>query len=212
MHAPAARNALRFIGGSTAAAFVVVFVLACTTAPTAPISPSASIPAYDDLLAMAADFSASGNQEVAIELYRHAAETEPARKEPWRHIARLNLAAGRPALALVAAEEALQRDPSDALANEVYISSAMQIARSAMQRLVASGAEPEADELARARQLVETMGVVFGEDALISDEAKARYARRALQRYLDQQAPAAPPRPSPKDERPRDPLDVLGGD
>ncbi|MDQ3287519.1 MAG: hypothetical protein M3Q42_04530 [Pseudomonadota bacterium] len=162
---------------------------------------------------MAADFSQSGNEEVALELYRHAAMTEPAHKEPWQHIARLNLEAGRPIHALAAAEEVLQRDPSDALANEVYVASAMQVASNAAQRLVASGARPKAEDLARAQQLVTTMGLVFGEDALISDEAKDRYARRAVQRYLEGRAPGKAARPpDAKPERPRDPLDVLGGE
>lgn len=210
MQAAAAKNTLRFIGGGTTAAFVVAFVLACTTAPS---SLPASLPAYHDLLAMAADFSAADRDELAIELYRHAAATEPARKEPWLHIARLNLEAGRPVLALVAAEEVLQRDPSDAIANEVYISSAMQIADRAMQRRLASGAAPGAHDVARAQRLVETMAMVFGEDTLMSDEAKSRYARRAVQRYLQRRA-AEPPTPAtdPKKERPRDPLEVLGGD
>ncbi len=210
MHAAAAKSVLRFIGGSTTVAFVVALVLACTTAPP---SPSAVLPGYEDLLAIAEDCSRSGDREVAIELYRQAAQTDPARKQPWQHIASLNLEAGRPARALVAAEEVLQRAPSDALANEVYMSSAMQIASSAMQRLLASGAAPEADDRARAQQLVRTMNMVFGEDALISDEAKSRHARRAVRRYLQQRAPAssAPP-PKPRNERPRDPLDVLGGD
>lgn len=190
--------------------FVVVFVLACTTAPSVP---PISRPVYDDLLAMAEDYSAHGNQKIAIELYRQAAQTEPTRKEPWQHIARMQLEAGRPIPALVAAEEVLQRDPADPLANEVYLASAMQIAQRAMQRLLASGAMAEADELERAQQLAKTMGRVFGEDALISDEARSRYARRAVQRYLERQAPAAPSPPKkPKQARPRDPLEVLGGD
>ncbi|MBA3485769.1 MAG: hypothetical protein H0T88_01020 [Lysobacter sp.] len=89
---------------------------------------------------MAGEFSASGNDRAAMELYRHAAAMAPARKEPWQHLAWMNLASGRPRLALVAAEEVLHRDPSDETASEVYIASSLEIARDAMQRLLASGA------------------------------------------------------------------------
>ncbi|MDQ3511831.1 MAG: hypothetical protein M3414_09175 [Pseudomonadota bacterium] len=97
---------------------------------------------------MAGEFSASGNDRAAMELYRHAAAMAPARKEPWQHLAWMNLASGRPRLALVAAEEVLHRDPSDETASEVYIASSLEIARDAMQRLLESGAAPGEGDLA----------------------------------------------------------------
>lgn len=171
------------------------------------------LPGYDDLLAMADDLHASGNDRAATELYRHAAAVEPSRKEPWQRIARIHLAAGRPGLALVAAEEVLHRDPSDEFANEVYVSSAMAIARDAMQRLLASGAVPGEEGLARARQLVGSMGLVFGYGELIREEFKTRCAQRAVQRYLDARPePCRPPPAGQQEKAQRDPLEVLGGD
>lgn len=202
---------MRFLEGGALAALAVASLLACSTAPPPPAMP---LPGYDDLLAMAGDFHASGNDRAATELYRHAAAVEPSRKEPWQHIARIHLAAGRPGLALVAAEEVLHRDPADEFANEVYISSAMAIARDAMQRLLASGAVPGEEGLARARQLVAAMGLVYGYDELIREEFKVRCAQRAVQRYLDKRSePCRRLPPTGQQEKAqRDPLEVLGGD
>lgn len=185
----------------------VLLLAACAT--PAPLRPPAG---YEELLVMAHEFAESGHAEAALEMYTRAATADPARKEPWQRIARMNLAAGRPARALVAAEEALQRDPADGIANDVYIASGMQIAQQAMQRLLAAGVKSDDAALVRAQQLVATMGLVFGEDALIRDEVKTRYARRAVQQYRAAQARQSQGRlPEEKSRRP-DPLDVLGGD
>lgn len=192
-----------------AAGLMIPVLLLAACATQAPVRPPAG---YEELLAMAHGFAQSGHSEAALEMYARAATAEPARKEPWQRIARMNLEAGRPARALVAAEEALQRDPADAIANDVYIASGMQIARQAMQRLLAAGVKPDEDALVRAQQLVATMGMVFGEDALIRDEVKTRYARRAVQQYRAAQARQSQERPPEEKSRRPDPLDVLGGD
>lgn len=170
-------------------------------------------PDYDALFASARDFADAGRTEAALNTYRRAADADPSRKEPWQQMAALNFAAGRPVSALVAAEETLQRDPGDASANEVFIASAMQIAGHAMQRLLAAGAKPDDGDLLRAQELVKKMGQVFGEDALVSNQIKARYARRAVQQYRAAQAKQSQNRvPEDKIKRRPDPLEVLGGD
>lgn len=202
---------MRFFGRRVLGALVLVSLLACTTGPAPP--PATPLPPYDDLLAMAGEFSASGNDRAAMELYRNAAAMAPARKEPWQHLARMNLASGRPSLALVAAEEVLHRDPADETASEVYIASSLEIARDAMQRLLASGATPGEGDLARAQRLVAQMGLVFGDEKLIREEITARRAQRATQRYLDSPSPPCRSRSLEVQEKARpDPLEVLGGD
>ena len=170
-------------------------------------------PDYDALFATAGSLADEGRDAAALETYHRAAAAAPSRKEPWQRIAKINLAAGRPVRALVAAEETLQRDPADAVANEVFIVSGMQIAEQAMQRLLAAGAKHDAADLARAQELVARMGQVFGDDAVIPDEAKTRYARRAIQQYRAAQAKQLKSRTPEEDSRPRpDPFEVLGGD
>jgi len=170
-------------------------------------------PDYDALFAAAGSFAEAGRTQAALDTYQRAARAAPSRKEPWQRIAAINLAQGRHVRALVAAEETLQRDPADAVANEVFIVSGMQIAEQAMQRLLAAGAKHDAADLARARELVARMGQVFGDDALIPDDAKARYARRAIQQYRAAEAKQLKDRAPEENSKPRpDPFDVLGGD
>ena len=170
-------------------------------------------PGYDSLFATAGSLAEADRTQEALDTYHRAAAAAPSRKEPWQRIAAIHLAAGRPVRALVAAEETLQRDPADAVANEVFIVSGMQVAEQAMQRLLAAGAKHNDADIARARELVARMGQVFGDDAVIPDEAKTRYARRAIQQYRAAQAKQLKSRTSGEDSKPRpDPFEVLGGD
>lgn len=170
-------------------------------------------PDYESLVATAGSFAEAGRTQAALDSYHRAAMAAPSRKEPWQRIAAINLAAGRPVRALVAAEETLQRDPADAVAHEVFIVSGVQVAEQAMQRLLAAGAKHDAADLARARELVARMGQVFGDDALIPDEARTRYARRAVRQYRAAQAKQLKCPTPEENSKPRpDPFDVLGGD
>lgn len=187
---------------------VLVGAVALGSCATTPVP---APPDYEALFATAGSFAEAGRTQAALDTYHRAAAAAPSRKEPWQRIAAIQLAAGRPVRALVAAEETLQRDPADAVANEVFIVSGMQVAQQAMQRLLAAGAKHDDADLARARELVARMGQVFGDDALIPDEAKARYARRAVQQYRAAQAKQLK---SPEEKsKPRpDPFEILGGD
>lgn len=183
-------------------------VASCATMPVP------ALPDYDALMASASGLAEAGRTQAALDTYHRATAVAPSRKEPWQRMAVINLEAGRPARALVAAEETLQRDPADAVANQVFIVSGMQIAQQAMQRLLAAGAGHDDADLARARDLVARMGQVFGDDALIPDEAKLRYARRAVQQYRAAQAARSSKTRTPEEKsktRP-DPFEVLGGD
>lgn len=186
--------------------FGALALAACATTSAPP-------PGYDVLFATARDLADAGRIDAAMETYRRAAAADGSRKEPWQQMAALNFAAGRPVPALVAAEETLQRDPADVSANRVFIASGMQVAQQAMQRLLAAGTKPDDADLLRARELVKQMGQVFGEDRLVSDQAKARYARRAVQHYRAAQARQSRTRaPEEKSKPRRDPFEVLGGD
>lgn len=187
----------------------IVAALALTACATTPAPP----PDYDALFATARDFAEAGRIDAALETYRRAAEADRSRKEPWQQMAVLNFAAARPVSALAAAEETLQRDPGDVAANRVFIASGIQIAQQAMQRLLAAGAKHDDDDLLHAQELVTLMGQVFGEDKLIPDQAKARYARRAVQQYRATQAKQSRVRVPEEKSKPRpNPFEVLGGD
>lgn len=188
---------------------VLVAALALGSCATVSAPPP---PGYDELFALAGDLVQAGRTQAALDAYRGAAMAAPSRKEPWQKIAVINFEAGRPVRALVAAEETLQRDPADAVASEVYIASGMQVAQHAIQRLLAAGAKHDDDDLVRAQELVAKMAQVFGHEALVPDEAKARYARRAVQQYRAAQARQAKSR-APEESKPApDPFEVLGGD
>lgn len=121
---------------SAIAALVLIATLAaCAT------TPQPEPPGYADLLALG-QAAEAGQPAAALDAYTRAAQVDPSRKEPWLRIAMLHRDAGRPVQALAAAEETLQRDPSDVVANEVFIGSGLQIARQTMQRLRPAASRP----------------------------------------------------------------------
>lgn len=186
-------------------ALVVSMLVACaSTEEDLPATPD-----YEELMSLAEASVASGATAAAIQSYELAAQVAPDRKQPWQSLALLYSRAGRPVSALAAAERTLQRDPADAIANQVFIDSGTLVYRQTLQRLRGSGAKVGSDAHRQTREIVGVMGQVFGDETLVPDSVKARLAKRAAQecRALRARAPVLvePPRQP-------DPLEVLGGD
>lgn len=186
---------------ATSAALALA-LCACAT------SPEPQVRSYEQWVALAQVLVDADRPSAAIRAYRHAAVADPARKEPWRHIASLSLGAGRPVPALAAAEETLQRDPTDPGANEVFIAAGLQAASQAVQRLAIAGESPGIEATTRARELAVLMEQVFGVESLVPEHFKADHAKLAAKQCKPAAATAPPEKEQPK-PRP-DPLDVLG--
>ena len=95
---------------------------------------------YAKLFNAAEAHVAAGRIEPALIAFADAAKADPTRKEPWVRSAQLLFDAGRYGRAIVAAEEVLQRDPQDRVADSVLTIAGMRLAGQSLQRLQASGA------------------------------------------------------------------------
>ena len=187
-----------------AAAGLAVGIGGCATVGT----PDAA--QYGDHMARAQAAEDAGSSRRAVAAYRAAADADPARKDPWTEIARVEAEQQRPVEALAAVQEVLRRDPADPDASRLYLDVILQLTADAVARMRALAPEQREAYLGRAQGLVEEAIVLFG-DAVVPARDRARYGSEAVERYR-RNLPAAPPDIRHEEhEKAPDPLDVLGG-
>ncbi|CAM3365624.1 tetratricopeptide repeat protein [Cupriavidus taiwanensis] len=149
---------------------------------------------------------ASGQREQAINLFEQIAKNNPTREEPWSRMAQIEFGAEHYPQAIVAAEEALQRDATDRKAKSVLAVSGLRVARRSLQELRADSAlagDVRSDAQLLAQMLRETLGeqVLFPRDKHAAPAAKPVPRRRA----------AAPAKPSAAAAQPAQPAASGGG-
>lgn len=108
----------------------------------------------------------SGDLPKAVTLLQDAARASPTSKQPWVKLAQMQFEAGNYSAAIVAAEEALQRDATDATALSVLSVGGLRIAAGGLQQLrkgsaVSGSTRSEAEALAR------TIRESLGEEVLV---------------------------------------------
>lgn len=102
-----------------------------------------------------------GNVERAIDLLGDAAEANPSRKEPWVKLAKIHFDARDYGNAIVAADEALQRDNTDQVAKGIRVVSGLRVATQSLADLrgdVNLKGSARADAISLASMLRETLG------------------------------------------------------
>ena len=128
-----------------------------------------------------------GQQDKAIDLYQQIAKQNPTRDEPWVRIAQIQFGAEKYPQAILAAEEALQRDNADRQAKSILAVSGLRVARRSLQELRADSAlagDVKTDAQVLAKMLRDTLGeqVLFpGEQPTAKQPVRrpARVVRRA---------------------------------
>ncbi|MGG5541602.1 tetratricopeptide repeat protein [Burkholderia vietnamiensis] len=164
-------------------------IAGCATQPSAP--PSAEV--FNKSLADADTVAKSGDQDKALGLYQQLAKSDPTREEPWSRIAQIQFAQNHYGQAIVAAQEALQRDATDRQAKSVLAVAGLRIATQSLGELrqdASLAGDAKSDAQALAKQLRDTLG----ESALFPPEqrvAKPRTSRRIIHRPKAGAAPAA---------------------
>lgn len=187
----------------------VVAVLAlgaCSTMSRKPAS-------YSEVLGQAESEVAAGRVESALIGFNEAARIDPVNKEPWLRSAQLQFDAGNYGHAIVAAEEVLQRDPADKVADSVLTVAGLRIASQSLQRLQGNGALASESARAEAERLAATMRDTMGEAFLAGPEAsadKARASSRGRAAPRRRAVPRATPAAKPKSDI-DNPFGVLGG-
>ena len=167
-------------------------------------------PGYDDHMARAQAAEEAGSARGAVAAYREAIEADPARKEPWREIARIESGQQRPVEALAAAQEVLRRDPADTDASMLYLDVVLQLTADAVARMRALAPEQRDGYLGRAQGLVAEAIALFG-DTVVPATDRARYGSEAVERYRRNLPTAPADIRLEQQEKAPDPLDVLGG-
>lgn len=167
-------------------------------------------PSFDTVMSRAEAQVAAAGTDSAVAAFQDASRSDPTRKEPWVRIAQLQFDRGDYARAIVAAEEVLQRDPDDIVADGVMTVAGFRIANQSLQRLQGRGALASETARREAKVLADTLRATMG-DAVIEPEKKkpaapVRRTRRAAP--TPERAPAAPAAPKPTNS---DPFKNLGG-
>lgn len=167
-------------------------------------------PSFDTVMSQAESEVGTTGADAAIVTFEQAAKADPTRKEPWIRIAQLQFDRNNYARAIVAAEEVLQRDPDDLVADGVITVAGFRIANQSLLRLQGRGALASDTAQKEAKTLVDTLRSTMG-DAILEPEKPKRPVRRSTRRATT--APAATeakPAPS-KPATSSDPFKNLGG-
>ncbi|RDU95074.1 tetratricopeptide repeat protein [Trinickia dinghuensis] len=191
----------------TAAALVSAAMVGCAT-QNASTQPTPE--AFNKALADADAVAKGGDQTRALALYDQLTKMDPTREEPWSRIAQIQFQQSHYGQAIVAAQEALQRDQTDRDAKSVLAVSGLRVATESLGQLRQDSAlagDAKSDAQVLAHQLRETLG----ESTLFPEEVekkpvvkKRRYVRHpvAAQKPADkvaenaEAAPAAPAAPA----------------
>lgn len=155
--------------------------------------------AFTQSMAQADAALKGGQREQAVSLYEEIAKANPARQEPWSQIAQIQYADEKYPQAILAAEEALQRDSNDRKAKSILAVSGLRVARRSVMELrddSALAGDVRTDAQVLAKMLRETLGeqVLFPEEKKppVRKRPVARPAPRAKGGPAEQAAPAAP--------------------
>jgi tetratricopeptide (TPR) repeat protein len=114
-----------------------------------------SVPvSLDSMLAQASAASSSGQPEKALTQLQAAKSAYPADKKPWLQMAQINFDRSNYAQAIIDAQEVLQRDPSDKLANSIVAVSGLRLSIKALadlskQNNLVGSVRTEAQDLAK---------------------------------------------------------------
>ncbi len=163
-----------------ALALGVSALVACSSVPkpTAP-SPAPAMVSMEEWMEKGAAAAQAGNAAKARESWRSAAQHYPAAKQPWLKLSEDYFNAGDYGNAVIAAQEALQREPRDRLANSVIAVSGLRLTAGSLAILrdesnYAVGSRDEAIVLTR------SLRDALGESVLVPQGDSQRRVKRPV--------------------------------
>ncbi|MDR7192645.1 tetratricopeptide repeat protein [Luteimonas terrae] len=163
---------VRMLGGVA----VLALLSGCATTRDAT---SMSTGDYDAMLSMAEAEIAAGRVDTGLIGFQDAGKADPTRKDPWVRIAQIEFNNGNYARAVVAAEEVLQRDEGDLVADGILTVSGLRIANQSLLRLQTSGALGSNTARREAETLVTTLRATMGSEIFQDESARDAARRRA---------------------------------
>jgi predicted Zn-dependent protease len=173
-----------------------VLLSACATV-TEP-APAKPVPSLASVLTDAETAQKAGQNGRAIMLLKEASEAWPAEKMPWLRMAQLRFETNSYGEAILSAQEALERDPDEAVANSIIAVSSLRLASRALADLahrnnLNGSIKSEAQELAKLLR-----------DALNTKDLT--HAPRPSSRTLKESKGSATHTPAPKPPASSDPF------
>jgi len=114
-----------------------------------------------------------GNREEAVKILDDLAKKNPGRKDPWVRLAKIHFDGENYAQAIVAAEEALQRDSADRTAKSIRAVGGLRVAAQSLADL-RGDVELKGDARSDAVGLAKVMRETLGEDVLVPPEEKKK--------------------------------------
>ncbi|MCG2577533.1 tetratricopeptide repeat protein [Dechloromonas sp. XY25] len=134
-----------------------------------------------------------GNREEAVKVLNDLAKKNPGRKDPWVRMARIHFDGENYAQAIVAAEEALQRDNTDRTAKSIRAVGGLRVAAQSLNDLKGD-VELKGDARSDAVGLAKVMRDTLGEDVLVPpDDKKKKPAPIVVRPKPAATAPSAQP-------------------
>ena len=175
---------------SIVAALLMAGLVGCASTP----SKSRTVP-FDATMEVAESQVSVAGPDVAIKAFEDAAKVDPTRKEPWVRIAQLQFDQGQYARAIVAAEEVLQRDPEDLIADGVITVAGFRVANQSLERLEGRGALSSETAQKEAKALASMLRTTMGQAILEPEKpkARARQGRVAPSRRSEVRPPVVQP-------------------
>ena len=164
-------------------------LLAACAAPPPPLVVKPPVPKLDASLADAEAAVKANQADKALSILSGAASNYPADKAPWLAMAQLRFDRADYGVAIVSAQEALQRDPDDKLGHSIIAVSGLRLSGKALADLsqknnLSGSVRTEAQELAK---LLRTS---LGEDVLVPPaQASSKPAPRAPAKAKPRTAP-----------------------
>ncbi|MCD9087040.1 tetratricopeptide repeat protein [Stenotrophomonas sp. SY1] len=190
---------------------LLVGLAACASSPKKTVA----VP-FETVMANAEAQVVTAGADTSIKAFEDAAKADPTRKEPWVRIAQLQFDQGNYARAIVAAEEVLQRDPDDLVADGVLTVAGFRVANQSLQRLQGRGALASETARKEAQTLADTLRATMGDAVLIAEKPKprARSSARTTARRAGPAPAAAQPAAQPAARQTRsdnsDPFQNIG--
>lgn len=140
---------------------------------------------FNKALADADAVAKGGDKDRALALYQQLTKADPTREEPWARIAQIQFDQNHYGQAIVAAQEALQRDSTDRAAKSVLAVSGLRIATESLGELrqdAALAGDAKTDAQALAHELRDTLGqaTLFPEEVA---QKKPGVKRRRIVRH-----------------------------
>lgn len=191
---------------SLLAAVALSALSACSTVapPTEPPPP----PSYETLLDNGNQAKQAGKNEEAVAAWRQAAKQNPAAKEPWLRMAQLHFDNGDYGSAISEAQETLQRDNTDAIANGLLAVSGLRVSSQALARMHTN--ELQGSTRGEAENLAKTLRDLLGTPVLVPPpEAPVAKPRARPARHAATPAAAVTPAPKAKPAASNDPFSAL---